>query len=350
MKRNKILIVDDVEVNREILIDILANDYDLLQGENGLDAIEIAMSQSDEIAVILLDIMMPEMNGFEALEILKANEETKDIAVLMITAANSSQNEILGLTIGASDFISKPFNHDVVKARISSQIKLRDFRLSMNRLVTEKIAQMEHMQEVIIDLLANIVECRDVDSGYHIKRTRHIVRHLVDKLMQTGKLDKSVTPTDVSFIISAVALHDIGKISIPDDILLKPGRLTADEFEIMKSHTWLGAEIAKQLTGLQNPKYIQHIQDICLYHHEKWDGTGYPMNLTRESIPYSARLMAISDVYDALVTKRVYKEAFSHEKTIEIIQEGSGTHFDPTLVEVFLQFNEEFKQLSEQYE
>ena len=349
MKRTKILIVDDVDINREILIDILSSEYELLQGENGLDAVEMAMAHSNEIAIILLDVMMPEMNGFEALEILKGNAITKDIAVIMITAANSTQNEMAGLRLGACDFISKPFNRDVVKMRISSQMKICNFTYNMNQLVSNKVAQIEHVQEVVIDLLANLVECRDLESGWHIQRTRYLVKLLIEKLIQTGKLDPSLHFSDVNFIVNAVVLHDVGKIGIPDNILQKPDKLTPEEFETMKSHTIIGSEIANKLLDVQSPVYVRHIQDICLYHHEKWDGTGYPHGLSGEEIPYSARLMAIVDVYDAMTSKRVYKPALPHETTMEIIRESAGKHFDPVLAEVFYEFRDEFRELAEKY-
>ncbi len=342
MKKHKILVIDDIKINREILIDILGDEYEILEGETGLDAVELANKYASEVYLILLDIMMSEMDGFESLRILKSSANTEHIPVIIITAAGSYENEIQGLGLGAVDFVSKPFNPDVVRQRVHSQVRLREYSISIEGFVEEKVRQIELIQDTMIDFLANIVEYRDLESGQHVKRTRQLVRLLIEKISLAGLLDKSCRFEDKVLITKAVTLHDIGKIGIPDAILCKPGKLTPEEFDVIKRHTVIGAEIVDKLSLMQEPRYLQHIKDICLYHHEKWDGSGYPAGLKGDDIPYSARLMAIVDVYDALIEKRVYKPAFTHQDAIEIISDGLGKHFDPTIGQIFIEHNLEF--------
>lgn len=347
--KHHILIVDDMGINREMLREMLESNYAITEASSGVEAVSIALDLKEKISLILLDLIMPEMDGFETLRILKASPVTRNIPVIFISAANSAEYEVRGLRLGAADFISKPFNPDVVKTRIELQLKLNSYQKHMSYLVNEQVNRLERVQDKMIDLLATIVEYWNLESGNHIKRTRVIVTELINILKDSGRLDPSIAPIDQIYIPKAVTLHDIGKIAIPDQILTKPAKLTFEEFEIMKKHTVIGTEIIDRLSGIQMEPYIKHAREVCLYHHEKWDGTGYPKGLTKEEIPYSARLMALVDVYDALLSKRAYKEAFSLDKTIKIIKEGRGSHFDPVICDAFLENSDIFYDIYKNY-
>jgi len=345
MKRETILIVDDIETNRIILENILQDSYEIIQAGSGIDATAMMLSGEASPSIVLLDIMMPEMDGYEVLEIMKSNPETVNIPVLFITAADSETNESKGLSLGAVDYISKPFNPEVVKVRVENHLKLRNYSESLEEMVKIKTAELVRTKEKILETMANIIEYRDMESGHHVKRTSELTKALIDYLYINNCEGRVFDDMDHDTIIKAVPLHDIGKISIPDNILLKPGPLTKEEFAIIKTHAAIGSEIVKAMLDEDDTQYLKYCYDICRFHHERWDGAGYPDGLSGEDIPLSARILAIVDVYDALVSTRVYKPALSHEKAMEIIKSGAGTQFDPVIVDALMIMNETFREI-----
>lgn len=344
MEREKILIVDDVEVNREILAAILQKDYDILQAKDGLEAVDIVMHNAYDIALILLDIMMPEMDGYKVLEILQ-NNGYSHIPVIVITAIGRNENEVRGIEAGAVDYISKPFYPQTVLARVRLQMELRRHRIYLEELVKENVKKYISAKDAMIDFLASIIEYRDLESGEHVKRTRLMVECLLGKIKESGKMKKELAVCNFDAVLKAVSLHDVGKIGIPDSILLKPGRLTGDEFEIIKTHVTIGAHIVKDIKDIGDPEYLRICHNICLYHHERWDGKGYPEGKKGADIPFEARIMAIVDIYDALTDERVYKKAFTHEQSVKILLDEKE-RFDPVILEVFMENQEEFRKLA----
>ena len=348
MAKDLILIVDDDEINRMILADILSNDYDVIEAANGSETLDILFNQCIIPTAILLDIIMPGIDGFEVLEQIKSHYETDRIPVLFITGADADTNESRGLKSGASDYVPKPFNPDVVKTRLDNHINLTRYQHELESLVEEKTYELTRTYEQTLEVLATVVEYRSLESGVHIKRTSSLSEIVVNKLLSDPKYREycnreRLSPDKANSIVRATSLHDIGKIGISDTILLKPGRLTDEEFEIMKTHTILGSQIIDNIleTLGDNGGYMMYCREICHYHHERWDGKGYPTGLAGFDIPFSARLLSIVDVYDALVNERCYKPAFSHEEAMKIIIEGQGTQFDPVLAEVFEAAGEE---------
>ena len=349
MKRDTILIVDDIDTNRLILEDILKDKYHIEQSESGIEAISAMFSSTILPSIVLLDIMMPEMDGYEVLELMKGNPITEKIPVLFITAADSETNESKGLSLGAVDYISKPFNPEVVKVRVDNHLKLRNYSESLEDMVDIKVAELVRTKEKMLETMANIIEYRNLESGHHVKRTSELTKILIDYLFLHNANTRPISEIDHDVIIKSVPLHDIGKISIPDSILLKPGPLTDDEFSVIKTHAAIGSDIVRSMLDGDDEHYLKHCYDICRHHHERWDGKGYPDGIGGESIPLSARILAAVDVYDALVSPRVYKPAFSHEEAMGIIQKGGGTQFDPIIVEAVMHVHQKFKVVEHHY-
>ncbi len=343
-----VLVVDDIELNRLILREILSEDYEVADMPGGVEAIDYLFHTEELPAAILLDIMMPDMDGFEVLSLIKSNELTEKIPVLFITAADADANESKGLHAGAVDYIPKPFNPDVVKARVDNNIRLYQYSTNLEHLVLQKTEELTITHERMLESMADIIECRSLESGEHIRRTRELMKILAVRMLNKPVFREQLLEGNCDAIIRASVLHDIGKVGIPDSILLKPGKLSEDEFEIMKTHTTIGSEvlhnISSALTG--DAIYLKHCEDICKYHHERWDGHGYPEGKKGLDIPLSARILSIVDVYDALVAERCYKAAMPHEKAVDIIKEGAGTQFDPDIIEVFLEVENDFQNLS----
>jgi len=341
--RAKILITDDVEMNRMILAGILEETYDIIEAGNGQQTLDILASERVKPDLILLDIVMPVMDGLETLEHIKGTPALRDIPVIFITA--ETENEAKGLSGGAVDYILKPFEPDIVCMRVATQIELSRHRHHLEQMVAEKTAEVVATKEIFMEIMADLIECRSAESGQHVKRTKDLSALLLMLLVEDSPYMEQLRGQDCSAIVKAVPLHDVGKISIPDHILLKPGKLTDEEFEIIKTHTTEGAGIIDTLiaSGIDD-EYTHHCHDICRHHHERWDGTGYPMGLKGQEIPLSARVVALVDVYDALVSERCYKKAMSHEDAVKIIEESSGTHFDPAVVDVFLPIHEAFRK------
>lgn len=347
--KDKVLIVDDVDINRMILREILLNDYDILEAGSGPEAIGILFGPQNLPDAVLLDIMMPDMDGFEVLERIKANPLTAAIPVLFITAADADTNETRGLKEGAVDYISKPFNPDVVKARVDNQIQLMHYRTDLEAMVRRKTDELTHTHETLLEALATIIEYRSLESGEHVRRTSDLSRLVVEALLERPRYRGELERLNYSSLIKAVSLHDIGKIGIPDSILLKNGPLTKEEFEVVKGHTVIGAEIIGTIARdiSDEGMYLRHCKDICRAHHERWDGRGYPDGLAGEKIPLSARIVTIIDVYDALVNKRCYKPAFSHQQALDMLKEGAGSQFDPGILEVLDGIADKFRRLEE---
>ena len=345
-KTPAVLVVDDIDMNRMILEEILQDDYTIITADNGKNALETLKSRHPTI--ILLDVMMPEMNGREMFEIMKTDNTLKRIPVIFITAEEDSESELLAA--GAVDFISKPFKPEIVKLRVKNQIELKTYSDSLEVMVAEKTAEATKTLDSALQGLANVIEHRDLESGEHVKRTQLYVWALTGYLIRTGSVyAETLKKLEPDIIMKAMALHDVGKIAIPDKILLKPGKLDPDEYDIMKTHTVRGKEIIGELGDVNTSLYLKHCEDICYGHHERWDGKGYPRGLAAEDIPLTARLAALADVYDALVCARVYKAAMSYEEAIKIINDSKGTQFDPILVDAVVQIQDRFKEISLQY-
>ncbi|MCL2202289.1 MAG: response regulator [Oscillospiraceae bacterium] len=349
--RDVILIVDDIDVNRMILAEMLKDDYDIFEADSGTTACRMLFDEQLSPTVVLLDIMMPDIDGFEVLDRMKNNNSTKNIPVLFITAADSDETESQGLKSGAADYITKPFNTDVVRARVDNHISLARYRHRLEQLVAKKAAEVTRTYEQTLEILATIIEYRNLESGAHIRRTTLLTECIIAKMLESEKFRDVLLAENVLSLIKASALHDIGKIGISDGVLLKPGKLSADEFDIIKTHTSIGSQIIDSISASlpDNDMYLKYAKEICHFHHERWDGKGYPNGLKGEDIPLSARIISIVDVYDALVNPRCYKAAYPYDVSIEIITEGSGTQFDPEIIALLPQVSEMFKGIEESY-
>jgi cyclic di-GMP phosphodiesterase len=343
-----VLVVDDTETNIDILIEALGNDYNVrvaMDGESALESVD-----DDHPDLILLDIMMPGMDGYEVCERLKADEATQKIPVIFLTAMSEVQNEAKGLVLGAVDYVTKPFSPDLVRARVHNQLEIKRHRDHLEELVKERTRELELTQEATIESMASLAEYRDPETGGHIKRTQNYVKSLAARMQDHPKFKALIAKKDIELLYKSAPLHDIGKIAIEDRILLKPGKLTDEEFDEMKNHTVYGRDaIRVAVSKLGHDSFLRYAEDIAYTHQEKWDGSGYPQGLQGEKIPISGRIMAIADVYDALISHRVYKKPFRHVKAVNIILEGRGSHFDPDIVDVFMEIQEDFRQIAIQY-
>lgn len=332
--RGKILIVDDSMINRAILSDIIDENFSVLEAENGLEAMEQIRKHGNELSLILLDLVMPEMDGLEVLAAMNRFNLINEIPVIMISAESSSSYIERAYELGATDFINRPFNVFVVKKRISNTIMLYSKQKNLINLVSQQVYEKQKSNDLMIKILSHIVEFRNGESGLHILHVNTITELLLKQLVKkTNKYKLSLK--DIDCIVTASSLHDIGKISIPDEILNKPGRLTDKEFEIMKGHSRAGADMISSLHEYANDPLVIAAKDICLYHHEKYDGRGYPEGLKGDEIPISAQVVALADVYDALVSERCYKKAFPHDKAVEMILNGECGAFNPIMLECF---------------
>lgn len=342
-----VLVVDDVEINRVILKEILSDEYEVLEAENGQEAIDILFNIGYLPQAVLLDIMMPGVDGFDVLTAIKSNPATAQIPVLFITSADASTNESRGLNEGAVDFIAKPFNADVVKARLGNHIQLKKYRQNLEYQLDRKMAEIVEIHERTLETIASLIEYRSLESGEHIRRTSELTKIMVAQLIGHSDYVRELMRLDGKTIIKAVALHDIGKIAIPDSILLKPGKLTQDEFDVIKTHSAIGCDIIQSMMkdAPDTTGYLERAREICRSHHERWDGKGYPDGLSGTDIPLAARILSVVDVYDALVNVRCYKPAMSHEDAVNIIRGASGTQFDPVIVKAFEQVHEQFAKL-----
>ena len=343
-----ILVVDDTPDNLDLMGDLLMDDYRVKVANSGKKALEIIQSASPP-DLVLLDIMMPEMDGYEVCRILKSSEETKNIPVIFLTAKTNTIDEQKGFEIGAVDYITKPISPAIVMARVKTHLDLYYKNVYLEKLVTQRTHEIAAIQDVTIHAMASLAETRDNETGNHIRRTQNYVKLLAQHLQFHPNYTHFLNMDGViETLFKSAPLHDIGKVGIPDAILLKPGRFEPYEFEIMKSHPELGQNTilqAESELGIDVP-FLQYAKEIAYGHHEKWDGSGYPQGLSGEDIPISARLMAVADVYDALISRRVYKEGMPHEQAVQIILDGKGTHFDPHIIEAFVVLHETFKEIA----
>lgn len=348
--QQRVLVVDDTPENIEVLRQALRDRYAVIAAIKGEKALEIARG-SNPPDIILLDIMMPGLDGYEVCRRLKADPATRDIPVIFVTALDQTGDEARGLELGAVDYIRKPFEPILVHARVHNHLELKRHREQLEDLVAERTRELALTQDITVEAMASLAEYRDPDTGGHIKRTQHYVRRLAEQLKDRPAFHDYLSADTIRLLFQSAPLHDIGKVAVPDSILLKPGRLTSEEFEVMKRHVEYGADALS--VSKQEPNataFLQLAREVILGHHEKWDGSGYPKGLRGDAIPIGGRLMAIADVYDALISRRCYKEPFSHEYALKIIREGAGKHFDPQMAEAALEVAEDFRRIAETYQ
>ena len=331
MERQTILIVDDAEMNRMMLSDMLGDQYDYVEAADGREALRI-LEKNVSIDLILLDINMPEMNGFEVLEEMNRYHWIEEVPVIMITAEESVESMEHAYSLGVTDYIPRPFNVYIVRRCVENTLNLYVNQKRLMRLVSDQIAEKEENNTLMVSILSNVVEIRNHESGDHIRNIRRITELLLHQLVQKTKA-YNLSEEDIALIKTASSLHDIGKITIPEEILNKPGKLTKEEFEIMKTHSAAGAQILEQMKYGQDKPLYRYALEICRWHHERWDGHGYPDGLMGEEIPISAQIVAIADVYDALTSERCYKKAYDHTTAINMILNGECGAFNPLLLE-----------------
>jgi putative two-component system response regulator len=362
-ERPLIMIVDDNITNLKIGKSVLSDKYDVFTAPSARKMFELL--EHNRPALILLDINMPEMNGYEAIRILKESPAFLNIPVIFVTSNSDPASELEGLSLGAVDYITKPFSPPLLRKRIevhlltetqkkrleaqnktleAQQWELRNFNNNLQRMVAEKTRTVLELQNAILKTVADLVECRDDITGGHIERTQRILGILLEKLTEMDFYREQTETWDMDLLLQSSQLHDVGKIGISDRILLKPGSLDALEFNEMKKHTTFGVMVIEKIeAGTEACDFLEYAKILAGTHHEKWDGSGYPRGLRGEGIPLQGRLMAIADVYDALTSDRPYKKAFPHSQAVEIILKGRGTHFDPLLVDVFEKFSDWFR-------
>ena len=364
-----VLIVDDTPQNLTVLGQLLQPIYRIRAANTGERALR-AMGVEPRPDIVLLDVMMPEMDGYEVLRRLRENPETHDIPVIFITALNSAEDEEKGLGLGAVDYITKPFSPPIVLARVRAQLELKEARDRLaeendwlEREVARRMKENLLIQDLGVRALACLGEARDNETGHHIVRTQTYVELLAEHLKDKDRFSTALAGNQMAMIVKAAPLHDIGKVGIPDAILLKPGRLTGEEFDIMKAHPTIGADAIEKamnqaMSGADDDaidqapgafSFLRVAQEISLGHHEKWDGSGYPAGLAGDMIPVSARLMALADVFDALMSRRVYKPPMTLEQATAIILEGRGSHFDPEVVDAYLACKDQFAEIAARY-
>jgi putative two-component system response regulator len=357
VERPTVLVVDDTPDNLSLMSSLLKDSYRVKVATSGERALKIAWSDPPP-DLILLDVMMPLMDGYEVLERLKADPRSQHIPVIFLTALSETTDEERGLNLGAVDYITKPVSPPIVLARVATHLHLKavaDFLRDKNAWLEAEVArrtrELQAIQDVTVFALASLAETRDNETGNHIRRTQYYVRSLCQALRGHPRFKDFLTDQTIELLFKSAPLHDLGKVGVPDRILLKPGRLTREEFEIMKTHTTLGRDAiqrAEDQLGLE-VDFLRFAKEIAYSHQEKWDGSGYPQGLKGEEIPVSARLMAVADVYDALISRRVYKDPVPHEQACAIILAGAGSHFDPDVVAAFEQRRDDFKAIAERY-
>ena len=352
-----VLVVDDAPENLAVLGELLRPHYRVRVANSGSRALQVAHSAPTP-DIILLDIMMPDMDGHAVLAQLRADDATRDVPVIFVTAMDAASDEERGLSMGAVDYITKPIQPAITLARIRTHLELkraRDWLSNQNAFLEAEVARrLEEnilVQDASIRTLARLAEVRDSDTGNHLLRTQGYIRTIATRLSSHPRFEALLTPRYIETVVKSAPLHDIGKVGIPDHILLKPGKLTPDEWEIMKTHAKLGSDaIERAERDADWPlEFLSLAKEIAHWHHEKWDGSGYPDKLAGDAIPVSARLMALADVFDALVSDRVYKPAFTVERATQYIVEGRGKHFDPDMVDAYLAERETFISIAERY-
>ncbi len=359
--KSHILIVDDEPPNQLILEDLLEQQFTVHTTSNGRQALDYLKTRS-QVDLILMDIMMPEVDGFEACQRIKSEPDLQDIPVLFLTSLDSVADEEHGLSLGAEDFIHKPFSPAVVLARVHNHIELarsrkllrqRNAELELQvqertRALLHETQQVIKTQESTINSLCALAELRDNETGNHIRRTQNYVRTLATRLSKAPRFAAALSEETIALLFRSAPLHDVGKVAIPDAILLKPGKLTIEEWIVMKKHPMYGRDALVQAEKELDDavSFLRYAREIAYGHHEKWDGTGYPQGLSGDAIPLSARIMAVADVYDALISKRVYKPAMDHSQAVQIIMQGRGNHFDPEIIDLLVDVIDEFRVIA----
>ena len=350
-----IILVDDDPTNLAVGSDALDEYYDVLTLNSGARLLKTLEKHIPDL--ILLDVEMPEMNGYETIKLLKSNPETAHIPVIFLTAKSDGESELEGLSLGAIDYIVKPFSPPLLLKRIEVHLlveaqkqELINFNNNLQEMVDAKTKMVVELQNAVLKTMAELVECRDDITGGHIDRTQRYLKVLLDALTTTGLFESETSLWDMGLVLQSAQLHDVGKIAIKDSILQKPGKLTDEEFEEIKAHTVFGERVIEKIKeSTTEQAFLEYAKILAGTHHEKWDGSGYPRKLTGDEIPLLGRIMAVADVYDALVSGRPYKKAFTHEEAVRIISDGSGKHFDPALVGVFLDVSGKFKEAASFY-
>ncbi len=370
--RSHILIVDDQPDNLLILEDLLGERHVVHSLDGGLAALAY-LGAGGPADLILLDVMMPGLDGFEVCRALKQNPATRDIPVIFLTTLSSAVDEERGLSLGAEDFIHKPFSPAVVFARVRNHLRLsqgarllRTRNEDLERLVSERMRhiveqsaelvrrkqQLIAAQDATISAFCSLAEARDYETGNHIRRTQHYVRAIAEQARDLESYRSELTDETIDLLFKSAPLHDVGKVAIPDAVLLKPGKLDRQEWEVMKRHTVLGRDAIVQAEAdlvVVGDSFLRYAREIATSHHERWDGTGYPDGLAGTAIPLSARIMAIADVYDALISRRVYKPAYPHDDAVHMIMRERGTHFDPGLADAFFEIRARFLEIAERF-
>lgn len=356
--RATILIVDDDTENLNVLGDLLHPNYDILAAPSGERALQVAAG-NEKPDLILLDVLMPGMDGYDVLAHLQKNPATKDIPVIFVTGLDSVSDEERGFELGAVDYITKPYCPPIVMARVHTQLELkrtRDRLANQNAYLEAEVKRRMRdillVQDITINALAELAEMRDSETGHHIRRTAAYVRVLAERLRTHPRFSDFLNDNVIDLLTKSAPLHDIGKVGIPDYVLLKHGKLTSEEWEIMKTHSLLGAQAIERAVRHANHStdFLEIARDIAHFHHEKWDGSGYPEGLKSDAIPVPARLMALADVFDALISRRVYKPAMPAEQARDMIVEGRGRHFDPDVVDAFLAGYADFLAITRKYQ
>ena len=347
-EKSRVLLVDDSKMNRMMLAEILGDSYHVLEAENGKECIEKLQEEAGNIALVLLDINMPVMDGFEVLKAMNANHTIEDTPVIMISSEDSDAAIRRSYELGASDYVNRPFDARIVYRRVTNTIKLYAKQRRLVQMVSDQIRARENNTDMLVGVLSHIVEFRNGESGLHVRHIRIITETLLHCLLEVS--DKySISAEQQDLIPLASALHDIGKIGIDDKILNKPGKLTPEEFEVIKTHSMLGAEMLQNLDNFGKQPLLQTAYEIARWHHERWDGRGYPDGLKGDEIPISAQLVSLADVYDALTSERCYKKAFSHEKAVQMILNCECGAFNPLLLQCLTDIQADLKEELQQY-
>lgn len=332
-KKKTILIVDDIEINRAVLAEIFKDNYNIMEACNGAQAIEI-MNGNTDISAVLLDLIMPEINGLGVLKEMNKNGKIKRIPVFLITTADSKEMLLEGYDLGAVDVIRKPFMARFLKCRINNVIELYGHRNELEQIVAEQMKRLNYINQSMIETLATVIEFRDCESGEHVKRISSLTNILMSEVSRLYP-EYYLPENEIEKVSASAVLHDVGKISIPDSVLNKPGRLTEEEFEMMKQHTVKGCEILQNIPDIMDEGIYNYSYDICRHHHERWDGRGYPDGLSGDDISIWAQVVSVADVYDALTSDRVYKKAFSHDTAVNMIYNNECGVFNPKVLKAF---------------
>jgi putative two-component system response regulator len=357
IQKQTVLVVDDTPDNLALMSGLLEDKYKVKLANSGDKALRIVRG-GEPPDLILLDIMMPGLSGYDVCKELKADPATWSIPIIFLTSMTGVEDERKGLEMGGADYITKPISPPIVMARVQTQLEnkaaadfLRDHNAFLEQQVGKRTQEVTAIQDVTILVMTSLAETRDSETGNHIRRTQLYVKALAKQLQRHPRFSHYLTDRNIDTLFKSAPLHDIGKVGIPDHILLKPGRLEPEEFEIMKTHTTLGRdaiEHAERSLGTE-VEFLATAKEIAYAHQEKWDGSGYPQGIAGDDIPISARLMAVADVYDALISRRVYKAAMPHDKAVAIIAEGRDSHFDPDMVDTFLAIQDEFLAIARRY-